>query len=96
MNASRTRRSATIYFELPDLRRYRIAVFEPRSGMSPRRLGWADADRAAQAAGHRWIKSTLGIFLPFGDVANVCSERAVMRPAPKSSLIAGYEIGHIA
>jgi len=28
----------TVYFELPDLRRYQIATFEPQSGMNCRRL----------------------------------------------------------
>ena len=38
MNASRTGSSATVYFELPNLRRYQIPTFEPNDQEEPRRL----------------------------------------------------------
>src|SRR5260370_15102056 len=59
MNPSRTQSSAIIYFDLPNFRRYQIATFEPRSGLSPESLAdirdrdsrWLGCRRAVGQAG---------------------------------------------
>src|SRR5260370_40795383 len=66
MNPSRTQSSAIIYFDLPNFRRYQIATFEPRSGLSPESLAdirdrdsrWLGCRRAVGQAGAEtsWTK----------------------------------------